>query len=108
MFRFNPRRPTDRRSAVLDTSDPRARRILTRARAAARDTTDPQPRSSLRRELDGLTTGQLSNCDGCQEVTVGECQGWPVFTMALRITSILRIHATRATFFGLPAASSLW
>ena len=29
-------------------------------------------------------------------------------TMAFRMVSIFRIQATKATFFGLPAASSLW
>ena len=29
-------------------------------------------------------------------------------SMELRMTTSLRIHATRATFLGLPVASSLW
>ena len=71
MFRFNPHRPTDRRSAVLDTSDRTARKILNRARAAARNSTDPQPRSSLRRELDELTTGQLKTLAAMRRLTDG-------------------------------------
>ena len=31
-----------------------------------------------------------------------------MFEMALSVTSSLRMDATSATFFGLPAASSLW
>ena len=56
---------------------------------------------------------QASNCVGCQA-------GWAIsagheprhgelsLTMAFRIVSSLRMQATKATFFGLPAASSLW
>ena len=56
---------------------------------------------------------RASNCVGCQA-------GWAIsagheprhgelsLTMAFRIVSSLRMQATKATFFGLPAASSLW
>ena len=56
---------------------------------------------------------RASNCVGCQE-------GWAIsagheprhgelsLTMAFRMVSSLRMQATKATFFGLPAASSLW
>ena len=56
---------------------------------------------------------QASNCVGCQE-------GWAIsagheprhvelsLTMAFRMVSSLRMQATKATFFALPAASSLW
>ena len=56
---------------------------------------------------------RASNCVSCQE-------GWAIsagheprhgelsLTMAFRMVSSLRMQATKATFFGLPAASSLW
>ena len=56
---------------------------------------------------------RASNCVGCQE-------GWAIsagheprhvelfLTMAFRMVSSLRMQATKATFFALPAASSLW
>ena len=56
---------------------------------------------------------RASNCVCCQE-------GWAIsagheprhgelsLTMAFRMVSSLRMQATKATFFGLPAASSLW
>jgi hypothetical protein len=41
--------------------------------------------------------------------TTGEaCQGERCLSRALRIVRSLRIHATRATFFSLPAATSRW
>ena len=59
------------------------------------------------------TVQRASNCVGCQA-------GWAIsagheprhgelsLTMAFRMVSSLRMQATKATFFALPAASSLW
>ena len=56
---------------------------------------------------------QASNCVGCQEersTTAGfmSRHGQPCLSMELRMTSSLRIQATKATLFGLPAANSFW
>ena len=47
-----------------------------------------------------------SNRFGCQGVMTAGFQYWPVLMMALSIVSNFRIHAVRASFFGLPAASN--
>ena len=56
---------------------------------------------------------RASNCVGCQErwaISAGhEPRHVELFlTMAFRMVSSLRMQATKATFFALPAASSLW
>ena len=55
---------------------------------------------------------RASNCVGCQEGwanSAGQPRHRELFlTMAFRMVSSLRMQATKATFFGLPAASSLW
>ena len=56
---------------------------------------------------------RASNCVGCQEgwaISAGrELRHGELFlTMAFRIVSSLRMQATKATFFVLPASSSLW
>ena len=56
---------------------------------------------------------RASNCVGCQEgwaISAGHepRHGELFLTIAFRMVSSLRIQATRATFFVLPAASSLW
>ena len=56
---------------------------------------------------------RASNCVGCQEgwaISAGrELRHEELFlTMAFRIVSSLRMQATKATFFVLPASSSLW
>ena len=56
---------------------------------------------------------RASNCVGCQErwaISAGhEPRHVELFlTMAFRMVSSLRMPATKATFFALPAASSLW
>ena len=56
---------------------------------------------------------RASNCFGCQErwaISAGhEPRHVELFlTMAFRMVSSLRMQATKATFFALPAASSLW
>ena len=61
-------------------------------------------------EMDEL---RASNCVGCQEgwaISAGrELRHEELFlTMAFRIVSSLRMQATKATFFVLPASSSLW
>ena len=60
-----------------------------------------------------LTEYRASNCVGCQEgwaISAGrELRHGELFlTMAFRIVSSLRMQATKATFFVLPASSSLW
>ena len=55
---------------------------------------------------------QSSNCVESQAEWLATAEGVssqvePYLSMELRMTSSLRMHATRATFFGLPAASSL-
>ena len=49
-------------------------------------------------------------CQEEQPTTTGlmSRHGHPCFSMELRMTSSLRIQATKATFFGLPAANNLW
>ena len=64
----------------------------------------PRPRRAVQR---------ASNCVGCQErwaISAGhEPRHVELFlTMAFRMVSSLRMQATKATFFALPAASSLW
>ena len=50
-----------------------------------------------------------SNCVGCQAVaTAGGCQGVWSRSIAFSIVSSLRIQATSATFFALPAAHNRW
>ena len=54
-----------------------------------------------------------SNCVQSQEVLwvffrVTSYQGKRCLRMELRVTSNFRMQAVRATFFGLPAASSRW
>ena len=56
---------------------------------------------------------RASNCVGCQErwaISAGhEPRHVELFlTMAFRMVRSLRMQATKATFFALPAASSLW
>ena len=55
---------------------------------------------------------RASNCVGCQEkwaISAGQPRHVELFlTMAFRMVSSLRMQATKATFFALPAASSLW
>lgn len=46
----------------------------------------------------------LSNC--LENQAVAACQGVPVCRMAFRIVSSFRMHATSATFFAFPAATS--
>ena len=74
-----------RRVLVVSTGSPRPMRVVQRA----------------------------SNCVGCQErwaISAGhEPRHVELFlTMAFRMVSSLRMQATKATFFALPAASSLW
>ena len=61
----------------------------------------------------GINAERASNCVGCQErwaISAGhEPRHVELFlTMAFRMVSSLRMQATKATFFALPAASSLW
>ena len=56
---------------------------------------------------------RASNCLECQEeqsTTAGlmSRHGQPCLSMELRMTSSLRIQATKATLFGLPVANSFW
>ena len=81
-----------------------AREKKRRRRVLVVTTCSPRPMRAVQR---------ASNCVGCQE-------GWAIsagheprhgelsLTMAFRMVSSLRMQATKATFFGLPAASSLW
>ena len=75
-------------------------------RLTQHDATDGQMKAALQEY-------RASNCVGCQA-------GWAIsagheprhgelsLTMAFRMVSSLRMQATKATFFALPAASSLW
>ena len=76
---------------------------------------DAQDAPALRVEegVPGLFHQGASNCVGCQErwaISAGhEPRHVELFlTMAFRMVSSLRMQATKATFFALPAASSLW
>ena len=75
-----------------------------RRRVLVVTTCSPRPMRAVQR---------ASNCVGCQErwaISAGhEPRHVELFlTMAFRMVSSLRMQATKATFFGLPAASSLW
>ena len=51
----------------------------------------------------GLFPENESNCLKCQDTTMLGFHRSPVLIMLLSMISSLRIHAVRATFFGLPA-----
>ena len=75
-----------------------------RRRVLVVTTCSPRPMRAVQR---------ASNCVGCQErwaISAGhEPRHVELFlTMAFRMVSSLRMQATKATFFALPAASSLW
>ena len=75
-----------------------------RLRVLVVTTCSPRPMRAVQR---------VSNCVGCQErwaISAGhEPRHVELFlTMAFRMVSSLRMPATKATFFALPAASSLW
>ena len=81
-----------------------AREKKRRRRVLVVTTCSPRPMRAVQR---------ASNCGGCQErwaISAGHepHHGELSLTMAFRMVSSLRMQATKATFFGLPAASSLW
>ena len=93
-----------------------------KVRRRAERVSRPAIEKKRRRRVLVVTTGsprpmravqRASNCVGCQErwaISAGhEPRHVELFlTMAFRMVSSLRMQATKATFFGLPAASSLW
>lgn len=52
--------------------------------------------------------GRMSNCVACQAIFGSPTHGWPSRSMALRMVSNFRMHATNATFLALPAARKRW
>ena len=91
------------RRRALRVSRP-AREKKRRLRVLVVSTGSPRPMRVVQR---------ASNCVGCQErwaISAGhEPRHVELFlTMAFRMVSSLRMQATKATFFALPAASSLW
>ena len=93
-----------------------------KVRRRAERVSRPAREKKRRRRVLVVTTGsprpsravqRASNCVGCQErwaISAGhEPRHVELFlTMAFRMVSSLRMQATKATFFALPAASSLW
>ena len=93
-----------------------------KVRRRAERVSRPAKEKKRRRRVLVVTIGWLrpmravqraSNCVGCQErwaISAGhEPRHVELFlTMAFRMVSSLRMQATKATFFALPAASSLW
>ena len=111
-----------RARARLNCSSQGQRRGRCRVRRRAERVSRPARAKNRRRRVLVVTicsprpmrAGQrASNCVGCQEgwaISAGHepRHGELCLTIAFRMVSSLRIQATRATFFVLPAASSLW
>lgn len=55
-----------------------------------------------------VPNGRMSNCVACQAIFGSPTHGWPSRSMALRMVSNFRMHATNATFLALPAARKRW
>ena len=93
-----------------------------KVRRRAERVSRPARKKKRRRRVLVVTTGsprpmravqRASNCVGCQETWAISAGHEPrhvelFLTMAFRMVSSLRMQATKATFFALPAANSLW